>query len=286
MEPWVGLVFVVVRGPRHLVPGPFEETPGAPSGANTVNEFELLVELHLAGRRQGPGSDDTTRRAIALSGLGDANRLSIADIGCGTGASTLVLARALDAHIAAADLLPQFLAQLDDTAERRGLGDRITSLAAPMDELTFDEQSLDAIWSEGAIYNIGFERGVRTWQRFLKPGGVLAVSELTWLTRDRPAELEQHWVQEYPEVATASAKIALLEGGGYSPIGYFALPEQCWLDNYYRPMQERFAGFLDRHEHSEAARRIVDAERHEIALYERFSSFFSYGYYVARRMEN
>ena len=130
---------------------------------------------------------------------------------------------------------------------------------------------------------MGFAAGVRTWREFLKTGGVLAVSEITWLTDQRPAELEAHWAEEYPEIATASTKIAVLESAGYSPVGYFPLPASCWLDHYYRPMQERFTSFLERHGHSVEARAIVDAERHEIDLYERFSSFVSYGFYIATR---
>ena len=245
---------------------------------------ELMVDLHLDGARQGPGGDDETRRAVDLSGLRGVAGLTIADIGCGTGASTLVLADELDAQITAVDLLPRLLQRLTDAAERHGVADRITAVATSMDEPPFADGSLDAIWSEGAIYNIGFEHGIRTWRRFLKPGGILAVSEITWLTHDRPAELHQHWTAEYPEIDTASAKIAALERNGYSPIGWFTLPEHCWLENYYRPLQDRMADFLDRHDHSAAARNIVEAERHEIDLYERFSAFVGYGYYVARRL--
>lgn len=248
-----------------------------------MDDLDLLIDLHRDGPRQGPGGDVETRRAIALSGLHEARGLRIADIGCGTGAATLVLAQELDAQIVAVDLFPEFLHRLDAAAAGRGLEDRITTLAASMDALPFDDESLDAIWSEGAIYNIGFEQGVGTWRRFLVPGGILVVTELTWLTSDRPAELDDHWQQEYPEVATASVKIAILEANGYSPIGYFPLPESCWLDNYYRPMQDRFAGFLARHDYSEAARAIVEAEQREIGLYERFSPFVSYGCYVAKR---
>lgn len=248
-----------------------------------MDDLELLVDLHIDGPRQGPGSDDATRRAIALSGLAGAENLHIADIGCGTGASTLVLAHDLDAHVAAVDLFDPFLARLAETARDRHLADRISTIAASMDELGFEERSLDAIWSEGSIYNIGFEHGVSSWRRFLAPGGVLAASELTWLTEERPAEIEDHWASEYPEVSTASAKFAVLERAGYSPIGYFPLPETCWTDHYYGPMQARFEAFLDRHEHSAAAKAIVEAERHEIDLYQRFSAFVSYGFYVARR---
>lgn len=248
-----------------------------------MDDLRLLVDLHRDGKRQGPGGDDETRLSVTLSGLNEAESLKIADIGCGTGASTLVLARELDACITAVDFLPDFLERLDTAAEREGLGERIKTLAASMDALPFEGQSFDAIWSEGAIYNIGFAAGIKAWRHFLKPGGILAVSELTWLTGERPSELEQHWTREYPEVATASAKMAILEANGYSPLGYFPLSERCWLDNYYRPMQERFASFLSRNGHAEPARAIVEAEENEIALYERFSAFFSYGYFVARR---
>ena len=251
-----------------------------------MDELELLLDLHRDAARQGPGGEDETRLSVTLSGLRGSKDLKIADIGCGSGASTLILAQELDAHVTAVDFLPEFLGELEMAAARASLGDRIKTVAASMEELHFEERSLDAIWSEGAIYNMGFANGVATWRRFLKPGGVLAVSELTWLTQSRPADLEQHWRKEYPEVDTAPAKMAVLQTNGFSPIGYFVLPGRCWLDNYYRPMQARFAEFLARNGNSGAARAIVAAEENEIALYERYADFISYGYYIARRTES
>lgn len=249
-----------------------------------MGDLSLLIDLHRDGLRQGPGGDDETRLAVTLSGLKRAANLKIADIGCGTGASTLVLAGELDAQITAVDFLPGFLARLDDAARHAGVADRITTLPASMEALPFAEAAYGAIWSEGAIYNMGFAAGIEAWRDYLKPNGILAVSELTWLTDRRPAELQAHWEREYPEVDTAAGKMAVLEHLGFSPVGYFALPERCWLDNYYRPMQQRFAAYLDRHENSEAARAIVAAEEHEISLYERYSDFVSYGFYIARKM--
>lgn len=249
-----------------------------------MDEFELLVDLHGGAARQGPGSEHATRQAIALCGLEGKTGLRIADIGCGSGASTLVLAKALDAQITAVDLFTAFLEQLEANARDAGVADRIDTLAASMDALPFADAQLDAIWSEGAIYNIGFEAGIRAWRPFLKPGGIIAASELTWLTHERPVALSQHWEREYDQVDTASAKIALLEKRGFQPIGYFPLSEECWLDNYYRPLQQRFSAFLERHRHSDTARQIIAAEQAEIALYERYRAYVSYGFYIARKV--
>lgn len=251
-----------------------------------MDEMQLLIDLHKNAMRQGPGGDAETRLAVTLSGIRDKRNLRIADIGCGTGASTLVLAEELDAHITAIDFLPEFLEVLEGTSAKADMRAKITTLVQSMEELSFDEGELDAIWSEGAIYNMGFEAGVTAWKPFLKPGGILAVSELTWLTADRPAELQTHWDHEYNAVDTASAKIAMLEKHGFSPLGYFVLPEHCWLDNYYRPMQQRFSEFLDTHNHSDAAKAIVAAEEAEITLYEQYRNFVSYGYYIARKLGN
>jgi SAM-dependent methyltransferase len=248
-----------------------------------MDDLHLLIDLHKDAVRQGPGGDDETRLAVALSGLKGRSDLRIADIGCGTGASTLVLARELKGHVTAVDFLPEFLDRLEKEAAAAGLADRITTLAEPMEALSFRDEEFDAIFSEGAIYNMGFAAGVEAWRRFLKPGGILAVSELTWLTDQRPAELQAHWEAEYPEVDRASAKMAVLERLGFTPIGYFPLPEHCWLANYYDPIRARIPGFLDRHGHSEAAKAIAAGEEVEIALYERYRAHVSYGYYIARK---
>lgn len=253
-------------------------------GVFEMDDLQLLMDLHRDTPRQGPGGDIETRLSIEMSGLNNGKNLRIADIGCGTGASTCILAEHLDATIVAVDLLPEFLNRLEIEATRAGFGDKISPLNASMVALPFSEGELDAIWSEGAIYNMGFEAGLKAWHKFLKPDGILAVSELTWLTHERPEDLQTHWEREYSEVDTSSAKMAILEKNGYLPIGYFALSERCWLENYYRPLQLRFAGFLERHGRSVAAKAIVAAEEAEITLYERHKAFVSYGYYIARKI--
>lgn len=216
--------------------------------------------------------------------LGASEPLKIADVGCGTGASTMLLAHELNAQVTAVDFLPEFIDVLKTRAESEGLINKISPIVGSMDDLPFDDEEYDVIWSEGAIYNIGFKKGVSDWRRYLKPGGLLVVSEITWTTSERPKELQKHWESEYPEIGTASSKINILENAGYTPVAYFTLPDHCWLDNYYRPMQKSFSEFLARNENSEHAQAVVEAEKKEISLYEGYKNYFSYGVYIAKKL--
>lgn len=249
-----------------------------------MEDYQLLINLHKTATRQGPGSEMETENALRLVRLDSAAPLKVADIGCGTGASTLTLARLLKAHLTAVDFLPDFLETLEKNAQAAGLDDKISTLACSMDALPFAEAEYDLIWSEGAIYNIGFEKGIRDWKRYLKVGGVLAVSEITWITASRPAEVEAYWLAEYPEIDVASVKIGQLEQSGYSPVGYFFLPQSCWLENYYHPILARLDDFLRRNGNSPEAQEIAAIERREIELYEQYKDYYSYGFYIARKL--
>lgn len=248
-----------------------------------MNDYQLLIDLHKHADRQGPGGDEETKMALDLSGVDKSEPLNIADIGCGTGASTLTLARQLDATITAVDFLEEFLEVLKKRATQAGVSEKISTLLCSMENLPFEDEEFDIIWSEGAIYNIGFEKGIHDWKRYLKPGGLLVASEITWITGTRPAELQNHWNNEYPEIDVASSKISALERHGYSPVGYFVLPEHCWTENYYKPMRQSFDDFLKRNGNSEDARDIVEAETMEINLYKKYKEYFNYGVYIARK---
>jgi SAM-dependent methyltransferase len=257
-------------------------------------ELELLVDLHLGHERQGPGSQETTRRAIDLAGLRTKNDrpLRIADLGCGTGASALVLAEALAAgpsessgvEIVAIDGIAAFIERLRERVADRGLSGRLEGRVADMAALPFGDREFDVLWSEGAIYNIGFEHGARIWRRHLRPGGLLAVTELSWTSADRPAEIERHWQTAYPGIATPSENLARLERVGYLPIGFFMLPASCW-SNYHDPIEASLPAFLERHAdgpHRETARAVAEGVRVEIDLRRRYGAFFGYAFHLAR----
>jgi len=243
--------------------------------------FSLMVDLHLDGERQGPGSDEATLRALTHAQLDTLSPLKVADIGCGSGASTIVLAKSLpNAQITAVDLFPEFLNVLEQRAKRQGVSSIIKVMEGSMDALPFTKDSFDLIWSEGAIYNIGFKKGIELWKPFLKTGGVLAVSEITWLHPNPPEDIREHWETEYPEISTASEKIKLLETTGYDLLGYSVLPPSNWQENYYVPTESRIPQFSARHEGVKEVEDLIAMERQEAKLYEQYKNWFSYGFYV------
>lgn len=252
--------------------------------AAEMDEMELMMRLHRRNRRQGPGSDEATLLALALSRIDLTRRIKVADVGCGTGAQTVTLAKAIDGDIVAVDLFGEFLDRLSENIAKESCRASVTTLAASMDDLPFAEREFDMIWSEGAVYNMGFRRGIGYWRRFLKEGGILAVSELSWLTPQRPAELDAFWTGEYPEIDTVAGKIKALEEEGYGVLGHFVLPDDCWLDNYYLPLAESHKAFLKEYGDMETARRIVETDRMELEFYNRYKEYYGYGFYVARKI--
>lgn len=245
--------------------------------------LECIIDFHRTSERQGPGSDEDTLKALSFTDLAGNRPLAIADIGCGTGASALILASHCRGSVTAIDLFPEFLEELNTRATLQFTDPPIKTLQASMDDLPLQKEEFDLIWSEGAIYNIGFEKGIRQWKDFLKPGGYLAVSEITWLTGTRPKAIEDFWTSQYPEIDTAANRIRQLEYHGYSLTGYFNLAPESWINTYYDPMESRFKEFLEKHDHSETARKVVEDHRSEIALYHTYKKFYSYGFYVARK---
>ena len=166
----------------------------------TERMIELLVELHEGLVRLGPGAAYSTRRALTCcSELPE--QPHILDIGCGTGAQTLTLAQHGGGRITATDLVPELLAVVTERMAAAGLADRVTTRAADMHELPFEDGAFDLLWSEGAIYIMGFDAGLSAWRRLLEPGGYLVVSEACWFRPEPPAELAQFWAEGYPRHA-------------------------------------------------------------------------------------
>lgn len=249
-----------------------------------MNEMKLMMHLHRNNKRQGPGSEEATNLAITLAKIDKEKSYKIADIGCGTGAQTMSLAKVLKGSIFAVDLFEEFLEKLKENSKKENTTAHIKTLSASMDNLPFEKEEFDIIWSEGAVYNIGFKDGINYWKDFLKLGGILAVSELSWITNRRPKELEDFWNEEYAEMDTIAGKIRVLEEAGYKVLGHFILPDYCWLDNYYIPLLNSHKDFIEKFGNNENTRMIVEKDIQEAEFYKKYKNYYSYGFYIAQKL--
>jgi SAM-dependent methyltransferase len=196
----------------------------------------------------------------------------------------MTLAQHTPGGITGVDLFPDFINRFNQNAERLQLQGRVKGVVGDMTKLPFQEGELDLIWSEGAIYNIGFERGLREWRRFLKAGGYIAVSENTWFTDERPAEIEEFWQAAYPEIGTIPNKVAQMQRAGYLPVAAFVLPESCWIENFYAPLAAAKEIFLKKHAGNKAAEAFISSERHEEALYHKYKAHYGYAFYIGKKV--
>jgi SAM-dependent methyltransferase len=181
--------------------------------------------------RQGPGSERSTRKALSLlPPFPDTG--SVLDLGCGTGASTLVLADVLQRPVLASDVNPASLDLLQSRARAAGLDGRIATAIASADATGQPPDSAALIWCEGAIFTVGVEAGLRHWHPILKRGGVVAFTEMCWFGSERPADAEAFLHGCYPPMTDAASLLSLCVGCGYRLQAMFALPEADWWDEY------------------------------------------------------
>lgn len=109
-----------------------------------IDRLKLIADFHKDAPRQGPGADDQTERALSYVGsLGADAR--IIDIGCGTGAQTMTLARSTAGQITAIDRLPAFLGRLAEKVSTHGLGNRVRPVCASMFHLPCADGTFDLI---------------------------------------------------------------------------------------------------------------------------------------------
>lgn len=242
-------------------------------------EIAALVELHQGLDRQGPGSSDFSRQILAsLPALRESPR--IADLGCGAGAGSLVLAEWFDVPIRAVDSCRVFLDRLEARAAERGLSSRIKVHEADMGTLDWPAHSLDLIWSEGAAYNLTFPGALSAWRPLLVAGGLAVISELSWFAENPTVEARTFWGTGYPTLAGEQQNCDHAVKAGFEVLSTRRLPSDSWWEFYYGPLLECVE--VLRPTANPLMQRVIQDTEAEIDLFRRCSDDFGYTFYVLR----
>lgn len=239
--------------------------------------FEIFEDLP----RQGPGDDASTRRAFEM--LTDLPaKPEILDVGCGSGTQTIALARLCRGRITAVDVHEPVLDEVQRRAEAAGVAERVVPLNMSMTELDFPDETFDVIWSEGAIFIMGFRAGLTAWRPLLKPGGWLVVSEAVWFCDDPPAEAKAYWDACYPAITDPDSNGQMAEEAGYVVTGTFPLPAESWFD-FYRPLAPKLVTLRRKYAGDAAALSEIAECKREIEVFHKYSGAYGYQFFVLQK---
>ena len=239
----------------------------------------VFNEIHDGLPRQGPGNAASTAKAFAMLG-GLPVGAKILDIGCGPGLQTVELAKLSGGEVVGFDIVQT---SLSEHAAKASLSERIRVMVGSMFVLPFTGENFDAIWSEGAIYIIGFEKGLKDWRPLLKPEGYMVASHLSWLKLEVPDEPKAFWAKNYPAITTIDDNLKIAEGAGYRCVGHFMLPPSGWWDAYYLPLERNLRKLRGKYRDDQQALTEINGAQEEIDLYRKHSAYYGYVFYVLQK---
>jgi SAM-dependent methyltransferase len=241
---------------------------------------KIFFEVHRGLPREGPGDEESLRRALSLvSGL--PARPRILDIGCGPGRQTVDLAGITNGLVVGLDNHFPFIRDLAGKIAAGRLQGRMLAVRGDMNQLCIRPQSLDLIWCEGAAYLPGFAKALSAWKFFLKPDGWLAVTEAVWLRPNPPEPVRQLW-EEYPDLKDIQANLGLISECGYEVAGHFTLPDSAWWTHYYTPLEKRLAELRSVYAENRKAQDILVYHKNEIDIFRQYSAYYGYEFFVCR----
>ena len=244
---------------------------------------DLGYESHMGLERQGIGSAEMTIKALSfLDNLNDISK--VADLACGTGGQTMVLAQNITGSIIGVDIYPAFIKIFNDNAKKLNLQNRVNGIVGSMENLSFQKEEFDLIWSEGAIDSIGFEKGLTHWIGFLKKNGYVAVTCPSWLTYERPSEIEKFWVDAGGSIDAIGCNISIMQKIGYSLVATFVLPEKCWTDSYFIPREAADKALLEKYPENEAVKAYIEENKFEVELYSKYKQYYGYVFYIGKKI--
>jgi len=188
-----------------------------------------------------------SRKAFKM--IPEIDKPRILDIGCGSGVSTLELARLTDGEITGLDIDQKALDRLNEKIEKAGLSYRFQVLHCSLLDMEFPDESFDIIWSEGSIFVLGFEKGLQEWRRLIRPDGFMVVHD---------------------EMGNVKKKIEQISKSGYELLGYFILDTDIWRDEYFTPLEKLINETRKKHNDVREIYGVLNQAQSEVDFFKKY----------------
>ena len=69
---------------------------------------------------------------------------------------------------------------------------------------------------------------------------------------------------------------------GYQFAAAFALPEECWTENYFYPRERAIERLVEKYDDCDTAREYAAMNRREVELYLEYKQYYGYVFYIGR----
>ncbi|MBI2761505.1 MAG: class I SAM-dependent methyltransferase [Chloroflexi bacterium] len=224
-----------------------------------------------------PGAPETVELLAASAHLSASSRLL--EIAFGKAEAACTIASRFNSRVIAVDRYPPFLGYASEKVRTRGLVDHVSLVRADGRRSPVRSGVFDAAYCIGAPSIVGLEPCLDELARAVRPGGVVAVSDITWRNQpDAPLGPEWSWVANMTPRLSADEYAALLTARGLTVETVHLHPRAAW-DAYHGPM-EIVAGEARAEGDTAFADRVIEG----VVLERRaLDAFFEYTSIIARK---
>lgn len=236
-------------------------------GHRSISNIFHWVKIEMGAEEFQKGKERIRKRLLkytrkAFRMLPKMDKPRILDIGCGSGIPTLELARLSQGEVIGIDIDRPALDKFICKIEQLELSYRVWAIHCSMLDMDFPNESFDILWSEGSIYAIGFEKGLREWKRLLKPDGFMVIHD------------EQENVKE---------KLEQISSYGYDLLGYFSLSKETWWKQYFAPLEKQVVAFQVKHTYGCVVSEELRQSQIELDMFKKNPERNSSVYFIMKR---
>lgn len=147
----------------------------------TVDEYMANVGVDMLH----PGGMRSTDELVGICRIKEG--VKVLDVGCGYGKTACYLAKKYSCKVTGIDLSELMIRGARHRVKKKHLENMIHLEVMDAQNLRFEDESFDAVISEGTTVFLDKIKAITEYLRVTKPGGYIGLTELTW--RVKPPEV-------------------------------------------------------------------------------------------------